>query len=264
MASPQKEHGFTAIANELFEVFYRCKLSEYERCVVMSIWRKTYGWNKKIDWITGTQISADTGIHRTHVSRTIKKLKSCKIVTCTGNKISVNKDYNEWIVEWRLLPRGVTDVTSTGNKLLPLQVHTKAISNITKDNGGGDPPQPALKGKNKTMGWNSKSEDFEEGVVDFETGDLTDPVADKKVTDKKLNARMDELVDWLIAVQQRDPVRTSRPKQKKAIKELVKMQVTGDEAKNIIKDEMEKDYWKERKEKPDYFTVVAIIHKRGE
>ena len=92
--SPQKENGFTPIANELFEAFYRCKLLEYERCVVMCVWRKTYGWSKKEDWISLSQMEIETGISKCNISRVITRLINKKIIQKNGFLKSINNYSN--------------------------------------------------------------------------------------------------------------------------------------------------------------------------
>lgn len=118
--------------------------------------------------------------------------------------------------------------------------------------------------KIKNMPFNTHSDDYEEGVVDYD-GDakLRDPVAERKAEDKELTARFNELVDWLIKHQGRNPIRTSRPKQIKALKKLLDMRVTGAEAQEIIRQEEATEFWRGKPEKPDYWTVVAVIQKRG-
>jgi len=138
MSSPQKENGFTPIANELFEAFYRCKLLEYERCLVMCIWRKTYGWNKKEDWVSNSQIMDETGISLPNISRTIKSLISKKVLSREGKKVCVNKNYEEWVVEWRRLSHQTTKVVSPDNKRLSHERPTKEKKEtITKDKPKG-------------------------------------------------------------------------------------------------------------------------------
>lgn len=262
MASPQLEDGYTKIANELLEAIIGCYLSSYEKDVLLAIVRKTYGWGKKDDWVAACQLSDLTGIPRPHITRTVKKLQAKKIVTQTGNKIGVQKDYERWKVRWRKLPKQVTGVTQTGNKKLPEQVHTKekkeTIKRVPSLKKDGHPVQT------KNMPFNTKSDDYEEGVVDYDgDGRVRDPIAERKAEDKELTARFNELVDWLIKHQGRNPLRTSRPKQIKALKKLLDMRVTGAEAQDIIRKEEASDFWRGKLEKPDYWTVVAVIQKRG-
>ena len=131
MASPQIENGFTKIANELLEALCHLNLSGHEWQVIHAIMRKTYGYNKKHDWITNTQIMLVTGQSQQKVSLAKRKLVDKNIVTENGNKIGLNKDYETW--------QGVTDignrVTDIGNKLLPKTVNTKEKKEtITKYN----------------------------------------------------------------------------------------------------------------------------------
>lgn len=166
--SPQKENGYTPIANELFEAFYRCKLLEYERVVIMAIWRKTYGWKKKEDWVSNSQLSDETGIAQSHITRTIKQLTAKNIIHKNGKKISVNKLYREWIVDWRKLPHEVTKVTSPGKKKLPHQVPTKEKRNYTKESNHSS----------------MKNEHY----VDYETGEVVPIVSKSKTPSKEVIA----------------------------------------------------------------------------
>ena len=130
--SPQKENGYTPIAHDLFEAFYRCKMTEYERCVVMCIWSKTYGWSKKEDWISNSQIHEETGIALPNITRTLKLLKSKNVISKNGKKVGVNKRYQEWKVGWRKVISSDNKVISPDNKKLSHQIPTKERKQITK------------------------------------------------------------------------------------------------------------------------------------
>ena len=103
--------------------------------IVWAIFIKTYGFNKKEDWIANSQFVELTGIKKSHVSRTISELLRMNIVTKRGNKIAFQKDRKLW----KELPNGVTNhskvtkrgttVTKRGQKL-PNGGHTK--DNIQK------------------------------------------------------------------------------------------------------------------------------------
>jgi hypothetical protein len=150
------------------------------------------------------------------------------------------------------------------NKRTTSEQQVNTNKNVKKEKNQGKTSLLPLKDNNDDMGWNKTSDDFEEGVVDLDTGILTDPVKEAHEKNKELNTRKKELVDWLIKYQNRDPVRTNRPKQIKAINRLIEMKVTGKEAQEIIIQQMDSDFWREKKEKPDFSTVVAVIEKRGE
>ena len=68
MANPQIENGHAKIANEIVEALSRINLSPYESRILWVIFRKTYGWNKKMDKVPVSQISTMTGLPKQHVS----------------------------------------------------------------------------------------------------------------------------------------------------------------------------------------------------
>ncbi len=146
MANPQKEDGHVDIANEIVEALAKTQLSGYEGRVLWIIFRKTYGWHKKEDWITNTQIAEMTGIAESHISRTIKILIQRKIVTKIGKKISFQKDYDKWVKLPKLvskeklpildknIPKLVNEYTKIGKEKLPKKVDTKEKKEtITKE-----------------------------------------------------------------------------------------------------------------------------------
>ena len=146
MAKPQKEDGHVDIANEIVEALAKTYLSSYESQVLWAIFRKTYGWHKKEDWITGSQLVKITGINKSHISRTLKKLTKRNLIIRNDNKLSFQKDYDIWgklpkqaptkklPIQDTKLPKQVTKVTQIGNEQLPKQVNTKETKEtITKE-----------------------------------------------------------------------------------------------------------------------------------
>jgi len=137
MASPQRENGTTDIANDIVEAIMKIHLSGYENRVLWAIFRKTYGWHKKEDWITNSQIAKMTDIAESHISRTMKILIQRKIVTKNGKKLSFQKNYDLWVklpkmvsikklpIQDKKLPKMVNKVTKNGNSKLPKMVDTK-------------------------------------------------------------------------------------------------------------------------------------------
>lgn len=116
MASPQLENGHIKIANELFEALICLEISRYERSVFDCVMRMTYGWNKKADWISLGQMSNITGIARSNIPRIIRSLVEKKMLIKNGKKLSIQKDWELWSVEWRKLPSKVTGVISPDNR----------------------------------------------------------------------------------------------------------------------------------------------------
>jgi phage replication O-like protein O len=152
MANPQKENGYTSIANELYDAIIKWRFSSYEYRVIIFIIRKTYGYNKKGDWISLSQFVEGTNIRRTHICRTINYLIKQNIITKGGNKekpeYGIQKDYEKWLKlnkgershhslitkggNKEKIPKGVIEDVKGGNLVVSKGVHTK--DNITKDN----------------------------------------------------------------------------------------------------------------------------------
>ena len=111
MASPQKENGFTAIANEILERLVKTCLLGAEYQVVFFLLRKTYGYQKKDDIISLTQFQKGTGLSRPTVVKTLKNLIARCMVVKTSlphSQISFrfNKDYDSWVVNTSKLVKG--------------------------------------------------------------------------------------------------------------------------------------------------------------
>jgi phage replication O-like protein O len=104
MANPQKENGHTQIANELFEVVLKADISKRQLRVFLSVLRKTYGWNKKFDAISSSQLSGMTGLNRSHCTRAINDLIEMQMIRVQpepgvqGAKVvGPEKDYDRWL-----------------------------------------------------------------------------------------------------------------------------------------------------------------------
>ncbi|HGN1701960.1 TPA: replication protein [Proteus mirabilis] len=130
------EDGYTRIANDLFEAVMCADLTARQLKVVMAIIRKTYGFGKKLDRITNTQIAEMTGIHHTHVCKAKNEMIAMNIVISSGNKIGINKDFTEWNfnisqVSKTLAKSANKTLAKTANSHKPSQLNTKET--ITKE-----------------------------------------------------------------------------------------------------------------------------------
>lgn len=104
MANPQRENGHTQINHETMEAILDHAFSLLELKVILCVLRKTWGWDKKEDFISNGQIAKATNIARRHVIETISKLvtKNVLLVTkkalgnVTVNLIKFNKDHESW------------------------------------------------------------------------------------------------------------------------------------------------------------------------
>lgn len=103
MASPQKENGYTAIANELLEKFCCPGISGSEYRILLTVLRKTYGFQKKKDYIALSQFSKETGgMKRSNAVEAIKSLVAKRILVKEESTYSINKNWEEWVVVKRI------------------------------------------------------------------------------------------------------------------------------------------------------------------
>lgn len=109
MANPQLQNGYFRIANEIAEALMRVNLSAYQSRILWAIFRKTYGWKKKEDWISNSQLIELTGIKKQHIHRTIQELIGRKMLIKNGRKYSFQKDPQQW----QKYPNEVTNPSKT-------------------------------------------------------------------------------------------------------------------------------------------------------
>nr|EFK6266176.1 replication protein [Escherichia coli] len=90
------DDGFTRIANELLEAVMHAGLSQHQLLVFMAVMRKTYGFNKKSDWVSNEQISELTGIlpHKCSAAKSV--LVKRGIFIQSGRNIGINNVVSEW------------------------------------------------------------------------------------------------------------------------------------------------------------------------
>ncbi|EDQ5226000.1 replication protein [Salmonella enterica] len=165
------DDGFTRIANEILEAVMHAGLSQHQLLVFMAVMRKTYGFNKKSDWVSNEQLSELTGILPHKCSSAKSALVKRGILTQTGRVIGINKTVSEWsslpvkgtekkpYLEKVNLPEsgkkslpesgkkslpesGKKSLPESGNGYYPKQVNTKdTITKDSKDNSN-KPPKP--------------------------------------------------------------------------------------------------------------------------
>lgn len=132
LQSPQLEDGHTRIANELLDALIRFDFSKRQYKVVLFVIRKTYGWNKKADVMSLSQIVDGTGLFRTHCCATVNELSDMKVLLKQahqhGQLIKLNKNYGEW----KLLPKQ-SQCDQNSNEVLPKQSSSVTKTGTTKD-----------------------------------------------------------------------------------------------------------------------------------
>lgn len=80
MASPQLENGYTRIANELLEATAKFPFTGAQLRLILFLWRKTYGFRKKVDEISISQWVKGTGLNERTVRRELKTLKTLNVI----------------------------------------------------------------------------------------------------------------------------------------------------------------------------------------
>lgn len=145
MANPQVENGHIKIANEVWDAFVATRIPGEARQVFDFIIRKTWGFNKKLDFISLGQISRATHISRSHIVRAIDILTEMNLIKRSvpenGNssitKYGPNKDFETWKVlpkKGTCSPKREQGVPHNGYKSVPHNgTYKRHKDNITKD-----------------------------------------------------------------------------------------------------------------------------------
>lgn len=138
MGGPQLENGYLKIANEIFDHFAHFRIPGEVRLVVDAVIRKTYGYQKKVDRISNSQLIEMTGLDKGNLSRSLSSAIEHKIVVRDGGQLSFNKNINEWVPYTKVvksdnsekLSKATTVVVRKDNKKLSKKRDTK----YNKDN----------------------------------------------------------------------------------------------------------------------------------
>ncbi|CDG90104.1 replication protein [Xenorhabdus bovienii] len=142
---PQERHkvadvdnGFTRLANELLEAIMLAGLSQHQLLVFMAVSRKTYGFNKSMDWVSNDQLFKLTGILPHKCSAAKSDLVRRNILITNGRQVGINKNISEWEDKNKVYPKkvklpesGKESLPESGKSDYPNQVNTK--DNITKE-----------------------------------------------------------------------------------------------------------------------------------
>lgn len=154
MANPQVENGYTRIANELMEVLIKTEMSGHCFRLTLLILRKTYGFGKKDDAISLTQMAKMSGLSKVRCSQIINLLELRKIVTvtekCNGlvKKYRFNKDFETW-----------TTITEKCNRIRKVKNTVTEKCNYNRNNTKEINPLYPPKGDGRVVA--SHDEDFE-------------------------------------------------------------------------------------------------------
>lgn len=129
--------GYTKIDNDILEALYSSSLNGTEINIILMVIRKTYGFNKKEDWISYSTFVKTLGITRPNVWKSIESLVTKKQLVRRKESgrtfYSLNEAYNDWLVtKTKLVTKtqqsSYENVTSLVTKTKPTK------ESITKDN----------------------------------------------------------------------------------------------------------------------------------
>lgn len=123
-ATPQLEDGFTRIANELFEAVIGFGFSQRQLAVLLAVLRKTYGYGKKEDDMSASQIGELCKLPRNHVTAALNKLAEMNVISKRpgryGSIVGLNKIYTTWIdpdsLSGKAKKSGVSTLAAVGDK----------------------------------------------------------------------------------------------------------------------------------------------------
>ncbi|MCT9020949.1 replication protein [Proteus mirabilis] len=138
------EDGYTKLANELYEELIGANLTKNQAKVAHAICRKTYGFNKKTDRISDSQLAELTRLPRQKVNKAKNELIAMKVIVKVGMAIGPNKNLTEWNIpdchqNGVIVTKTVTkSVTKSVTALSPKQGHTKET--ITKEKKESNTP----------------------------------------------------------------------------------------------------------------------------
>lgn len=135
MANPQKENGFTPIANEILEKIISSGLNGSELSVLFFIIRKTYGFQKKQDEISLSQFLKAIPTTKPTICKSLKTLKLVKVIKLVkkgnsrnrSNLWAFNKNYDEWqlVKKTKLVKKQKRTSKDSNTQLVKKPYHTK-------------------------------------------------------------------------------------------------------------------------------------------
>lgn len=109
LANPQKENGYTPIANEILDHIVNLTLNGTQWRIIIVVWRYTYGFSRKNHKLSLTYISNATGMNKQQIKREIDTLIEMNILTeiskpsfNSSREVEFNKAYDEWVIPSKL------------------------------------------------------------------------------------------------------------------------------------------------------------------
>jgi phage replication O-like protein O len=99
--TPQLEQGYTKIANKILEKLAMYRISGEEWLILLTILRKTYGYNKKEDFISISQFYEATGLAKPSICRAINKLLKKNVINKKAKGDMGLYSFNKLFATWK-------------------------------------------------------------------------------------------------------------------------------------------------------------------
>lgn len=103
MANPQKENGYTPIANELLEAICKAKLNATQKSIILAVCRFTYGFSRVSCIMSISFVAQAVNLSIRQVSKEMLKLIDQKVIFVVqestktkAREIMLNKNYDDW------------------------------------------------------------------------------------------------------------------------------------------------------------------------
>lgn len=250
MASPQKENGFTPTAHELVEAICALNISGTAHRVLRYIERKTYGFNKKKDYVSISQFEVVLKTDRRTIIRALDALEKSNIIIINRDNITneycINKDYDTWVGGKTPLggkkaqTRGQNAPKGRGqNALYKRNKETKEIS------------KTSLQKNMPIKGYNENQHNDDIPTI----GDDGELVIDNSI--KETNEKITALIAWAEKIRGKKFLDT--PTQRKMLHDMRKNKISPQVIKDTYVSLVHSKYWQEQERLPDFKTVLSAL-----
>ena len=118
--NPQVDNGYIQICHEVYEHLIQINYkSTYTLPVILAAVRKTWGWQKKVDAISISQIEGLTTYERWSIIRALKEAEALHILLVERksgfpSQIAINKHYDTWLTSSVGATRSIGATRSVG------------------------------------------------------------------------------------------------------------------------------------------------------
>lgn len=196
------EDGYTRLANALYDELIGADLTKNQSKVAHAICRKTYGFGKKLDRISDSQLAQLTRLPRQKVNKAKNELIEMKVILREGSQIGPNKNISEWEIEGchysgdnvtKLVTKSVTKTVTT---MSPKQSHTKETIQKKEINNTPLPPNGGSDGQEKLERRKPERIDYE-SFLEAYNAEVGDKLPHAVTVNEKRKRRLKKIIPQL-------------------------------------------------------------------